>query len=330
MALSLRNDLQCAGYRVWMPVERGGQLHWQDTVLSATADHRREIFQQGCTRADAVWLIAPELGGILLKLTEVAESLGAQLLSPNSRFISLTQDKHQTALRLNQAGVAVPEGHPWPHEKLPSPTEGEGGSWIIKPRLGAGSMAVAEFFPQRHAAPRAAPSGDFDTPSSFEERLWGGWRLERLCPGQSVSVAAVCLGQQAILCPLCGHECEPESPFDHRAWFTPVETDVDTKTIEQLVRSALSALPPTRGYVGFDLMLHPSAPNGCGWILDVNPRLTTSYLCLRKRFCGNLAGAMMNSWQRQGVLWKWGDHFVRISREELELDAFEEDGAWSG
>ena len=62
---------------------------------------------------------------------------------------------------------------------------------------------------------------------------------------------------------------------------------------QRIGHQALSALPPTNGYVGVDLILGDH-PNGDGdYLIEVNPRLTTSYLGLRHIAETNLADAML-------------------------------------
>jgi predicted ATP-grasp superfamily ATP-dependent carboligase len=60
-----------------------------------------------------------------------------------------------------------------------------------------------------------------------------------------------------------------------------------------LAVSALRALPAARGYVGVDLVLGDD-PRGDGdVVIEVNPRLTTSYVGLRAGIQQNMASAMI-------------------------------------
>jgi predicted ATP-grasp superfamily ATP-dependent carboligase len=60
-----------------------------------------------------------------------------------------------------------------------------------------------------------------------------------------------------------------------------------------LAAKVVQALPPTRGYFGIDMILgeHPDSPD---YAIEVNPRLTMSYLKLRE-VCGfNIADRIVN------------------------------------
>ncbi|HZN36170.1 MAG TPA: ATP-grasp domain-containing protein, partial [Pirellulaceae bacterium] len=59
----------------------------------------------------------------------------------------------------------------------------------------------------------------------------------------------------------------------------------------RLAEAAVSALPPATGYVGVDVILG-AAGNG-DRVIEINPRLTTSYVGLRAFAKCNLAAAML-------------------------------------
>jgi predicted ATP-grasp superfamily ATP-dependent carboligase len=72
-----------------------------------------------------------------------------------------------------------------------------------------------------------------------------------------------------------------------------IEDDDLVQRAVRLGSRALQAMPLTTGYVGVDLVLGP-ADDGCeDRVLEINPRLTTSYIGLRHRTQDNLAAAMI-------------------------------------
>jgi predicted ATP-grasp superfamily ATP-dependent carboligase len=60
-------------------------------------------------------------------------------------------------------------------------------------------------------------------------------------------------------------------------------------------------LAPTVGYVGVDLVLGEADDGKDDVVIEVNPRLTTSYVGLRRLVCGNLAAAMLAAARGQPV-----------------------------
>src|SRR5690606_33185869 len=71
----------------------------------------------------------------------------------------------------------------------------------------------------------------------------------------------------------------------------PLGRDVQP-AIEQLVQDACRRLPHAAGYLGFDLIVPHTAPRE-PLIVEINPRLTTSYLRYRAAACENLARRLL-------------------------------------
>jgi hypothetical protein len=55
----------------------------------------------------------------------------------------------------------------------------------------------------------------------------------------------------------------------------------------------VAALPQPRGYIGVDLVLGAAADGSGDRMIEINPRLTTSYVGLRVAAKTNLAAAML-------------------------------------
>jgi predicted ATP-grasp superfamily ATP-dependent carboligase len=62
-----------------------------------------------------------------------------------------------------------------------------------------------------------------------------------------------------------------------------------------LAERALTALPPARGFVGVDLILGPSAHGDDDAVIEINPRVTTSYVGLRQAIDHNLAQSLLKA-----------------------------------
>jgi predicted ATP-grasp superfamily ATP-dependent carboligase len=94
-----------------------------------------------------------------------------------------------------------------------------------------------------------------------------------------------------------------------------------------LGRRAIEAVPGLKGYVGVDLVL---ADDGADQVIEINPRLTTSYLGLRALAETNLAEAMLaiaTGRPLPKLRWQAGPVHFRASGE---IGAFIEPAAKSG
>ena len=95
---------------------------------------------------------------------------------------------------------------------------------------------------------------------------------------------------------------------------------MDAKLIDRAQRighQAISALPPTQGYVGIDLVLGEQATDD--YLIEINPRLTTSYLGLRQIADSNLAQAMLQIAKGEEPLVSFSPREVRFHADGTVL-----------
>jgi predicted ATP-grasp superfamily ATP-dependent carboligase len=238
------------------------------------AAEERDAICELAARAARTVLIAPEFDDRLLQRCLWAEAAGARLLSPGSAFVQYAADKNLTAERLCSHGLPVPlavrlePGQRLPVE-FPYPA-------VLKPADGAGSLGV------RLISDAADPIGAIGQVA----------RLEALCPGMPASVAILCGARGNLALPACRQRISRDGCFRYLGGQTPVDKLLASRA-QTLALAAVASLPPAVGYVGVDLILG-EPPGGEGdVVLEINPRLTTSYVGLRRLAETNLAGAMM-------------------------------------
>jgi len=235
--------------------------------------HERSLLASLATRCDWTLLIAPELNGILLERCRLVESVGGQLLSPDSTLIQLASDKHATAEHLAAAGLPVPRGcrlrrgTPLPAD-LAYPA-------VLKPVDGAGSAGLVRM--DRCTAP-------FTWPDHVE------FRLEELRPGKPASVSLLCGPAGNHVLPAAEQYLSEDGRFRYLGGRLPLD-EPEQERAQALARRAAEALPTARGYIGIDLVLGERPAEDV--IIEVNPRLTTSYCGLRALARVNLAEAML-------------------------------------
>jgi predicted ATP-grasp superfamily ATP-dependent carboligase len=216
---------------------------------------------------EGVALIAPEQHGILLRLVGEVERIGGKLISPGADFVGITSDKHETAIRLFASGVMVPEGMVlMPGEMMPASFPFPG---VLKPIDGVGSVGI-----DRIDAPRKVP------------KEAGAYRLERFVAGTPASVAVVCgpRGMQPLAA--CRQLLGGEGGFHYQGGSLPLSPPLAERA-QKLAVSAVAALPPTVGWVGVDMVLGDEEEGDR--VIEINPRMTTSYVGLRAATEGNIA-----------------------------------------
>jgi predicted ATP-grasp superfamily ATP-dependent carboligase len=216
--------------------------------------------------------VAPEIDGDLCRVTRLLESTTTRLLGPGSACVRLGSDKTATADLLASRGVPVPPGCTLYHgQRLPPAFDYPA---VLKPLRGAGSQSIC-LIPDRWTAQSAAP-------------MARPMRLERFCPGLACSVVALCQGGRIWTLPPFEQLLSRDGEFRYLGGRLLVDPILAGRA-RRLAAAAVSALPCPAGYLGVDLVLGDAVD----YVIEVNPRVTTSYIGLREIALTNLAGALL-------------------------------------
>jgi predicted ATP-grasp superfamily ATP-dependent carboligase len=251
---------------------------------------------------DIVWPIAPETGGILERLSALVLDCGRRLVGSSPAAVRLAASKLQTARHLSAHGIAtVPTLAltPTPPESPPASATG----WIAKPDDGAGSEDT------------------FLLPTKADLRRWMAGRrdarrfvLQPYVEGTPTSLSLLCRDGQAVLlsCNLQDMRLAGDRLAYHGGMIAGAE---DRRPQYQLLaRQIAAAIPELGGYVGVDMIDSADGPV----VLEINPRLTTSYVGLRRAIGANPAALALDLLTRNidslaGI--------VETPRQKVRIDA---------
>lgn len=273
----------------------GCRLH----CVSSDAE-ARTAFDECAAAADATLLIAPEIGGALLDRCLRVERGGGTLVSPGSAFVRLASDKHATAEYLSARGIRVPEGlRLEPGEPVPRDFAFPA---VVKPCDGAGSWGV-----RRVSNAAEVNVGNGSAPV----------RLERWQPGRPASVSLLCGPRGCLPLEPCAQKLSDHRRFQYLGGWTPLSASLAARARTLALQTA-KALPPVVGYVGIDLILGPEGPQS-DVVVELNPRMTTSYLGLRHLARRNLAEAMLAVAAGRRVNLSFGSQHVEFRPESVRL-----------
>lgn len=261
-------------------------------LVVRSARHERAAFVRAAQDCDATLVIAPEIAGALLERVQMAADAGARLLGPDPGFVTLASDKHQTAKRLHAAGVPVPPGMLLAGDDA-FPVDFSYPA-VLKPCDGAGSQGVFLLKDASARSPREVATADADMDLASHDALPTKWRLESFCPGVPASVAVVCRSGGHIVLPACRQHLSEDGRFRYLGGSLPLPQELNHRAAS-LAQSALQVLPPARGYIGFDVVLGSAQDGSQDRVIEVNPRITTSYVGLRRACTSNLAAALLKS-----------------------------------
>jgi predicted ATP-grasp superfamily ATP-dependent carboligase len=230
---------------------------------------------RGC---DFALVIAPEFDDILATRCEWALEAGCELLGPSPEVVRLCADKLRLAEWLRERGLPTPETTLYP--RLPDLPRG---SWyVVKPRTGAGAQYtfIANSPDDAHAAAATAAA----------EGHRGPLLVQSYVSGVRAS-AAVLIGARArlTLTPAC-QTFDDRSPRRYRYLGGAVRYPTDLAEVVPLAGRAAAAVPGLFGYVGIDLI----ACGAVSGVIEINPRLTTSYVGLRRLSNVNLMRVLLD------------------------------------
>jgi predicted ATP-grasp superfamily ATP-dependent carboligase len=246
-------------------------------------DGLEEPLRRLAAEADYTLMIAPEIDGILETRCRWVEEAGGRLLGPSSAAVKIAADKWRLGELWRQRRVPTPPCRLLLPQETPPDTFFPA---VCKPRFGAGSQAT---FLVRNAADvremwRQARAEGYDDATL----------LQSFVPGRPASVAWIIGSRQQVPLLPAEQDLSDDGRFHYRGGAVPLGSALTDRAV-RLTRSALEAIPGLLGYVGVDIVLGEASDGSQDQVIEVNPRLTTSYIGVRALARSNLAEMMLEA-----------------------------------
>tara|TARA_R110002095_G_scaffold152237_4_gene132214 strand:- start:230291 stop:231283 length:993 start_codon:yes stop_codon:yes gene_type:complete len=259
--------------KVLQQAERSPRLQIQRVK---TPDEEQALFERACQQADVVWVIAPEFDGLLVSRTEWALQSGAHVVGPDLHTIQLTADKWRLFEFLNERSLPTIPTLLLKDEQTVSEASFP---CLIKHRFGAGglglqSLAGAEDWRQRRA--------------DYEEQR-SDFIMQPFLTGRALSTVVLADSHRSEIFPIGEQQISWKSDFEYQGGVMPAKVEPEViHSIHELISRVCDLLPGLVGYVGFDILLPDTDPMK-PLIVEINPRMTTSYVGYRHLTPDNLA-----------------------------------------
>jgi predicted ATP-grasp superfamily ATP-dependent carboligase len=239
-----------------------------------------ELTMLGTLAAGADWtvVIAPENDGILLERARRVEEVGGRLLSPPSGVVDLCSDKRRTTEHLRRAGLPCPKSYALVADASGGTVLPRDCTYpaVLKRIDGAGGLGM-RLMEQADARIELEP---------------GGWMLETFVPGVAASASVLCGPRGHVVLPPFTQDFEA-STFAYLGG-TRLADHAQAERARRWAGRAAACLPRPIGYLGIDLVLGDDPLGGGDAVIEVNPRLTTSFVGLCAIARTNLAEAMLD------------------------------------
>lgn len=287
--------------RLKVPLLPKQQLHW---VSQSQRAHPHAIFEQLASANIPAIFIAPEYSANLYGHAARFRLYGGEVLSPPPAVIILCADKFHTRRHLMARGVPVPIGTVF--ETFPEDLPENIFPAVLKPIDGCGSLGV-----QMIESVEELRAFDLSYEVAVDLHTNPMWVLEKFHPGLPVSVSVLTGPRGVIPLQPCTQRLSDDGRFQYLGGSTPIAPHLAQRA-QRLAQKAAETLLPCHGYVGIDMVLG-SAENGAGdVVIEINPRLTTSYLGLRLACEQNLAEAMVKWGVGEPVSLTWRDEPIEF------------------
>jgi predicted ATP-grasp superfamily ATP-dependent carboligase len=242
-------------------------------VLIGPEHDSTEEFARLVAKADVVWPIAPEFNDILQNLCLTVTTLRKILLNSSAKAVAIAGNKFKTYELLKQFDIAtVPT---WMYDQKtkrldPSSTD----EWIIKPVDGVG----------------CTDSYVISSPQDLEQQeiVKNHYVIQPHLQGDKTSLS--CLfkqGQGWLICANLQHFELINSQYQLIG--IDINHHADSGQYQHVIDQIALALPGLWGYVGIDLI----ETSEHALVLEINPRLTTSFVGINDALGINIAEAVL-------------------------------------
>ncbi len=238
-----------------------------DSRVTLDADSIKKIVIQGhdnylhkitklANQSDATWVIAPESDNILQILIENLMNNSNKIINCDDESIRITSDKYVCTELLSDHGISVIDN------LSASQAAQYNQMTVIKNRCGVGSEGLT-----------VCQSGS-EALTEIANRT-GDWLIQPLVEGDSLSLSMLCANGSAVV--LTCNKQNFTNTREPKLKSCLVNAMPVTQDHIKLAHSITNVLPGLKGYVGVDFI----SSNGDLKIVDINPRLTTSYAGLK-------------------------------------------------
>jgi predicted ATP-grasp superfamily ATP-dependent carboligase len=239
---------------------------------------------------DAIYVIAPETGQTLRGLVELAEKTGKTSLNSTSKATGQVADKSMLYENLQKNGFSIPKtlllnlADSLTHNKhavkreLAYPV-------VVKPVDGVGCSGLSIVKEETQLEKAIAKVKTESKTTNFV--------VQELISGESASVSLLSTGKKATALSLNKQNVTlagPEDASSYDGGIVPLHYWLK-QDVFKVAEKVAEAYPGLRGYVGVDFVLTEHK----AFVVDVNPRLTTSYVGLRRIADFNVAEALVDA-----------------------------------
>jgi predicted ATP-grasp superfamily ATP-dependent carboligase len=294
MLRSLISDFKAAGHNVTTLLDSRLKAfnppnEADQTVSVSSPNEVDEKLTELSGVADAVYVIAPESGQVLEKLVESIEASGGTSLNCGIDAIKRVSNKMTAYEAMRKRGLKVPETVLVDiHEKtenIKCLTKELGYPLVFKPLDGVSCGGLSLVKDKEDIAGAVK--------KIVQESMSKQFIAQKVIRGTAASACVISTGDKAVAVTLNRQLVTLASPDEESGYYggaVPFDHNLEKKALKTAER-AVEGIGGLKGYVGVDMILTEAEAVA----LEVNPRLTTSYVGLRRVTNFNPAEAIIDA-----------------------------------
>ena len=295
MLQTITSDFKAAGHKVTVLLdERISKLNppiIADSIIPVSCyEDTKELLVDLAKSNDAVYIIAPETGKTLQSFVEIEEQTGKVSLNSESKTIEKVADKKALFKVLEKSACPIPKTFVLNvndnlariksliKSKLKYPM-------VFKPLDGTSCSGLSIVKEETQVGKAILKIKSESAEPNFI--------VQKFVEGETASISMLCAKGKAVAISLNKQSVKIGGPDDlssYEGGAVPFDHPLKLKAFKQ-AEIMCEIFPGLRGYVGVDIILTKDKL----FVVDVNPRLTTSYVALSRVCRINLAEALVNS-----------------------------------
>jgi len=255
------------------PLENSA-THQLYTIDNLACFHRRYL--DAINHADMVLAIAPETDDVLHKIQQQILNSGTQLLASHTEATQISSDKYLCHQILTANGISSPttvKASEWSLNKFSSAT-----GFIIKPQDGAGCIDTF-FMTDSSTLNTWLESHSNDLNNAIVQPYIEGLTISLSLLADHNDIRVLAINQQNMTLN------NDKLVFLGSIVNGVTETDLSFSQATKIAQNIHRAITGLWGFVGIDLIIHQDEL----FVVDINPRLTTSYIGLKQSLNHNPA-----------------------------------------
>lgn len=286
MLTAMISDFEKMGAHVSTMLDHRITLPLNDVHVTRVSSNSQcnKVFEQLSAAADFSVIIAPESDGILEGWIANLESRNCATFNSSLAATRLCADKLTMAGVMEKAGIKTPPTRVLENSSLALMIRFP---VVVKPRRGAGSEWT--FVCRDQADIAAMPH-------------WEDWIVQPLIPGVAASCSVI--AHEGKVTPLVAGVQIVEG--DKRLHYRGGRLPLDSPAARELAARAVRAIPGMKGYIGVDMVLGDDPSGADDVVIEINPRISMSYLGLRELCEQNIAQAICGKMDPEKLTWRAG------------------------